>query len=518
MKTISPAMAAHLKGETTTLTTCWRITRQDGRVFHYTELDTDVTYQGDVYKSAAGFDKSAMKSSATLSVDEMEVTGILHDDGISDDEMRNGAFDFAKVEVFMINYEDESMGDIKLRYGHFGEVKTTGSGAFMVELRGLVDMLGQRVGDTYLNECRLDLGSPKCGIKLVPDEHQAGARYRAGDRVVVRTVPVDEPPRYYPNLVDTEVAGVWPNRMQGNSQMQPRSGDWVAMAGVNGNAGRTVTIEQLGLTPEQVSTGLYKVIFTGWYFLYWENNHGKVVLVDSPATGGQINSTRQEVALPHAVPERTWRPFVVDHPLHPNCRRLSISPEYVTQGEDIYASRILIDDLALSVHRIDASPSGFEGFGGVEFVALNDGVSSHASVGFTHGLGDTIVDGSVTWQVQHPRYQFLGQVSTLSERSTLIQATPLPVEDGWLDWGVVSFLTGMNAGRAMEVANYNPATGAITLALPLPYQPQPGDQFSIHAGCNKTHTACSAKFANILNFRGHPRVPGQGQYFKIAGI
>ena len=68
----------------------------------------------------------------------------------------------------------------------------------------------------------------------------------------------------------------------------------------------------------------------------------------------------------------------------------------------------------------------------------------------------------------------------------------------------------------MEIADYNVATGNIKLALPLPYQGLTGDLISIQAGCNKTLKACKL-FENVLNFRGHPRVPGQGQYFKVAG-
>ena len=139
MKTVSLAMENHLKEGCSTLTTCWKITRTDGKEFFYTELDEDVTFEGKTYKSAAGFNKSAITSSATFAVDKLEVTGFLRDDGITDEEIRNGAFDYAEVEVFLVNYEDLNAGKVRLRAGWFGEVRTTMSGAFMVELRGLVD-------------------------------------------------------------------------------------------------------------------------------------------------------------------------------------------------------------------------------------------------------------------------------------------------------------------------------------------------------------------------------------------
>ena len=66
MKSVTTAMDAHLKQGATTLTTCWIITRTDGQTFYYTELDEDVTFEGNVYKSAAGFNKSAITSSASF--------------------------------------------------------------------------------------------------------------------------------------------------------------------------------------------------------------------------------------------------------------------------------------------------------------------------------------------------------------------------------------------------------------------------------------------------------------------
>ena len=35
-----------------------------------------------------------------------------------------------------------------------------------------------------------------------------------------------------------------------------------------------------------------------------------------------------------------------------------------------------------------------------------------------------------------------------------------------------------------------------------------GDTFSVVAGCDKKFATCKAKFANALNFRGFPHLPG----------
>lgn len=525
MKTVTPAMAAHLKGETTTLTTCWRITRQDGKVFHYTELDEDVPYLGDVYKSASGFNKSAMKSSANFAVDEMEVTGFLRDDGIADDELKNGAFDFAKVEVFMVNYEDESMGSIKLRYGYFGEVKTVGSGAFSVELRGLVDLLSQRVGNTYLNECRQDLGDPKCGIKLQPDEHRPGSRYGVGQRVIFPVaLQQSQRPRFYPDPLNPEL-GAWNSgyRRSEDINMSPYNGRSLVV-GVPGdnNSSAGVLTSSLGLSASQVSSGEYKAILSGFYYIYWQDSDGYVALDCQKRyfnTGlfTNIKDAHKNNALPNLVPERRWRPFTVELDIHPETVRLNVT--LGTNSAAVGPSRLLcFDEMTISIVRKDDVAPDFADFGGVEFEATTAGKTSTGDVVFDPTLNALTQDGEVAWKAVSPTYRFLAEVTEDSVKTNRVKADPIAVSDGWFDWGVIKFLTGQNAGRAVEVMDYNHATGEILTALPLPYQSKAGDLFSIQAGCNKTASECINKFKNILNFRGHPRVPGQGQYFKIAGL
>ena len=523
MKTITPAMAAHLKSEATTLTTCWRITRQDGKVFRYTELDEDVTYLGDVYKSAAGFNKSAMKSSATLSVDELEVTGFLRDDGITDEEMHNGAFDFALAEVFIINYEDETMGDIKLRYGYFGEVKTTGSGAFLVELRGLVDLLSMKIGDTYLNECRLDLGSPKCGIEISPPQRKAGARYNVGDRVVFPLKSQDDAPRYYPELVNPgEAPWYQPWLKEEDINMTPLTGGVVVALADNKSTAVSFSAADLGLTEADVASGRYKLVVTGHSFIYWENSSGWVKLSNQYryfSTNLYLDIADAYTRLPisNTQPERRWKTFQCEMDIHPDAARfaLTLGCDESTNG---VSRQMCYDDITIAVVPRDGVTLGYEKFGGVEFEAKIAGQTTRAPVTIDPTIGMQTVDGTVTWEAVIPRYRFLGTISELSTKTTQIKAAPFAVDEGWFDWGVVTFLSGKNAGRSMEVMSHNLDTGVIKLALPLPYQPQVGDQFTITAGCNKTQSVCISKFNNILNFRGHPRVPGAGQYFKVAGM
>jgi len=188
MKSISGAMAAHLLEVTTTLCNCWRLTRKDGVVLGFTDLDADLVIDGLTYASETGFFRSAITNSATVAVGSMEVRGFLDSEMITANDLKNGRYDYAEVEVFAVNYRDLTMGVIRLRYGYFGESVRYPSGLFSIELRGLTQLLQQKVGRTIVPECDADLGDDRCKVVLQPEEVHRNHQYSVGDRVLV---PVD---------------------------------------------------------------------------------------------------------------------------------------------------------------------------------------------------------------------------------------------------------------------------------------------------------------------------------------
>ncbi len=80
--------------------------------------------------------------------------------------------------------------------------------------------------------------------------------------------------------------------------------------------------------------------------------------------------------------------------------------------------------------------------------------------------------------------------------------------DGWFNGGLLTWQTGQNAGRAIEVKTWVAAGGQVTLFLAMGYAIQAGDTFTVYPGCDKRRATCIAQFDNILNFRGEPFVPG----------
>ena len=84
-------------------------------------------------------------------------------------------------------------------------------------------------------------------------------------------------------------------------------------------------------------------------------------------------------------------------------------------------------------------------------------------------------------------------------------------EDGWFDEGVVEWRTGVLAGRKSAVATHRKGGGVrLAMTADMTPAPAPGDAFTVIAGCDKRYETCAAKFANTVNFRGFPFIPGDG--------
>jgi uncharacterized phage protein (TIGR02218 family) len=88
----------------------------------------------------------------------------------------------------------------------------------------------------------------------------------------------------------------------------------------------------------------------------------------------------------------------------------------------------------------------------------------------------------------------------------------------WFTFGTLDWTSGANAGRRTEVLGYDITEGiAVLTLLEAPVRTiAEADTFSIRAGCDKRVATCGAKFANTVNFRGFPHIPGQDAVLRYA--
>ena len=173
MKSITTALAAHVAGEVTTLATCWEITRRDGVILGFTDHIRDLEIDGVTYRAASGYTRTAIRSTADLAVDNLDVESVFSDDGITETDLRVGLYDFAEIRMFVVNYQNLSQGILKLRRGWLGEVSIR-DGMYVAELRGMAQKLQMTVGEIYTPDCAADLGDVRCGVDLTALEESGG--------------------------------------------------------------------------------------------------------------------------------------------------------------------------------------------------------------------------------------------------------------------------------------------------------------------------------------------------------
>lgn len=83
-------------------------------------------------------------------------------------------------------------------------------------------------------------------------------------------------------------------------------------------------------------------------------------------------------------------------------------------------------------------------------------------------------------------------------------------------YGKLTWTSGANAGKSVEVRSHDTGSPCLlTLAEIMPFDIQVGDAFTIIAGCDRRLETCRDKFANVLNFRGEPYVPGPDAVLRV---
>lgn len=161
MRSASSNMTAHLAGEVTSLAVCWKLSLVDGSVLGFTDHTSDLTISSQLYKAATGFSPTSIETKDKFSVDNLDVAGILDAAAITEADIMAGKYDFAEIEIFMVNVTDLSQGIITHHRGWLGEV-TLKNGQFIAEVRGLAQKLSQNIVELYSPTCRAIFGDGRC--------------------------------------------------------------------------------------------------------------------------------------------------------------------------------------------------------------------------------------------------------------------------------------------------------------------------------------------------------------------
>ena len=163
MKLISSELKNHISQELTAMVTCWVLTRRDGVRLAFTTHDREIDFDNLTFRPVNSFLPSAVSSTNSLNVDNLEVSALLSTDGIDAADISAGLFDHGAISIFQVNWQDLTQGKLHIRSGWLGEF-TLKDQNFTVEIRGLTQKLQQTIGDVFSPECRADLGAADCHV------------------------------------------------------------------------------------------------------------------------------------------------------------------------------------------------------------------------------------------------------------------------------------------------------------------------------------------------------------------
>jgi len=116
-------------------------------------------------------------------------------------------------------------------------------------------------------------------------------------------------------------------------------------------------------------------------------------------------------------------------------------------------------------------------------------------------LGDARCGKDVESGVFRGEGVVLEVISNVAFRASGLEA----YAEGWFARGRLLWTAG---GLAEVAAHRVEADAVIELLDPAGSSLTVGASFTIYAGCDKSFATCKAKFANTLNFRGFPHMPG----------
>ena len=179
MRKMDEALAAHLAGGATTLCWCWKLTRKDGVVIGFTDHDRDLTVDGALFEARSGFSGTEIEEALGLSPDNLEASGALSADAMSEADLAAGRFDGARAEIWLVNWSNTAQRHL-LRAGTLGEVTRDGR-AFTAELRGLSHALSLPQGRIFQHGCDAVPGDRRCGVDLTRSTFRAVATITVAD-------------------------------------------------------------------------------------------------------------------------------------------------------------------------------------------------------------------------------------------------------------------------------------------------------------------------------------------------
>lgn len=539
MKTVPASLQTHLNGTVTTLAWLWEVRRVDDQRFYFTNHDRDITFSGNVYESAFGFNQTALSNRVGLAPDEVTILGVFDSAAITDDDLRGGKFDHAEIFVSQVNYKNPGQGATKLLRGKLGEVVYSEiSGQFEVELKTLTQLYAQELLEHTTPTCRADLGDARCKVPIDPP-------YWTGDTVQV----VDDHVKFPVDDTVTEIS-LTNGDFETDSVGATTITGWTTLEGTpviassngsiasakegskfvegNGGAGGSATrIEQVvdltgTYSDADLDSGHLLAYVQLWRSASFADDTTQALIRFLRSDDSEISQIAGTAA--HFL--GTWDDDQVgalegstSGILPSGTRKIAIQLVFdlVTGSFPNGAA----DDVHLFI-RDRTATAGVGQFSNVIYKCTQGGTTDSHFPPFVNTLSATVAEAGrrseVQWQVVDAWTRQAVVATVTDNRVFTITVTEARAVDDWFRYGTVFWDSGNNVGLAMEVKGWTQSTSEVQLFLAMPFAVQVGDRLRIHVGCDKEEKTCFERFANVINMRAEPYLPGQDEFHNYPDV
>lgn len=112
--------------------------------------------------------------------------------------------------------------------------------------------------------------------------------------------------------------------------------------------------------------------------------------------------------------------------------------------------------------------------------------------------------------LENPAYKTTATISSVIGRHCVTVGVLSGFDSGWFDYGHAVWTSGKRLGKSDRVTTQVNAAleTALTFAEPVEDWIVIGNTLTLYAGCDRRFETCRTKFNNVINFRGHPHIPG----------
>ena len=456
MKTASSEFIAHLLDTVTTIATIWRIIRTDGDIKYFTSHDEDLLIDGNTYLASLVVERSAVDTSDKLDPNNLDISGLIDIESLDQEDLIAGIYDYADIEIALVNWNDVSMGEAGIFYGKLGNINVSSELLYSTEARGISSLLQQNVLEVYQPDCRADLGDDRCKIPIYPDVLQRGQDVVAGEFYRIPTLVNNA---VWENIItnaDFELdntgvsltaitgwtvdTGNWAIR---SSNPDPQNGARYLIGSLAATAELTQLIDlaAIGATVANIDSGDFEVSFSGWRLNIAGLDTGQIE-IDALDSGFLLLSNLYDSGTEEISPINSWVERSAPNialPINTRHIRVRLTATLV----DGVTSDTAFDNLVLSmVDKIEALNYG-ETWSG----CINNGSFESDSVqNNANPTGWTVVSG--LWDIQNVANgaldAFQGDVylqggsSSSSEIEQIVDLINLGVDPVRIDLGKIS--------------------------------------------------------------------------------